>query len=174
MPLQSGIAVYSYLCGNGYQSYTFGMVMLRARQGFTLIELLVVIAIIGLLATYGSSYLRSPRLKAEDTQTLANIRQITSLFEQDAVANVSGQYQVISGVDDDASWAVLLGLYPVQAGQLPAVGKGYAVKSNGSGYCLWKASLSTPANIIYCTTGAHCSEKEGVAPASLPAGCSHP
>jgi prepilin-type N-terminal cleavage/methylation domain-containing protein len=148
--------------------------MVRLR-GFTLIELLVVIAIIGILGTIGSSFLRSPRLKAEDIQALANMRQITSLIEQEAVASANGNYPLISGGDDDASWTALRDTFPSQAAQLPPVGQGYAAQSNATDYCLWKASKLTPANIIYCATGARCSDKEGVplGDPSIPTACGH-
>ena len=153
---------------------SLGLPMLS--RGFTLFELLVVIAIIGILGTIGSSFLRSPRLKAEDIQTLANMRQITSLLEQEAVSSANGHYPLISGADDDASWSALLVAFPSQAAQLPATSNGYAAQVNTNSYCLWKASKLTPANIIFCGTGAHCSDKEGVllGDPSIPAACAHP
>ncbi len=148
-------------------------------SGFTLIELLVVIAIIGILGTIGGSYLRSPRQKAEDVQALASMRQVTSLIEQEAVADPTGAYVVISepqsATADDDSWAGLLAAFPTQAAQLPTVGQGYAVQSDADSYCLWRASKQDPTMTIYCETGAKCSDKEGVDTATaLPAGCAHP
>ncbi len=153
--------------------------MAKIQNGFTIIELLVVIAIIGILGTIGSSYMRSPRQKAEDVQALASMRQITSLIEQEAVASDAGAYVAISEplgpTADDDSWQALLDAFPAQAAQLPPVGQGYAAQSDASSYCLWKVSRQDDTKTIYCETGAKCSDKEGVDTAmALPAGCAHP
>lgn len=147
-------------------------------RGFTLIELLVVIAIIGVLGTIATTAFRGSREKAEDVQSLASMRQITSLLEQEAIASSNGSYVPISSASgptaDDDSWAALLAAFPVQAAQLPPVGLGYAAQSDADSYCLWRASKLDPANTIYCETGARCSDKEGVGGGSLPADCAHP
>jgi len=49
---------------------------LRFKKGFTLIELLVVISIISLLSTVVMSALNDSRIKARDTQRVAQIREL--------------------------------------------------------------------------------------------------
>jgi prepilin-type N-terminal cleavage/methylation domain-containing protein len=146
---------------------------LEPRDAFTLIELLVVIAIIGILGSISSYFIRAPRLKAEDVQAVASMRQIAALIEQEAVSDPSGNYVTVSAADDDGSWTALLGAFPSQAAQLPATGNGYAARSDATSYCLWKTSKLDDTKTIYCETGAKCSDREGVDTSSLPAGCAH-
>lgn len=82
----------------------------RTEQGFTLIELLVVIAIIGLLASVVLLALNSARAKARDAKRLADVRQMSSAFEQ--YFNDNSSYP-------SASSGLPVGLVPNYIGVLP-------------------------------------------------------
>lgn len=57
------------------------------RRGFTLAELLVVISIIALLSSVILSVLSNARMRARDTQRIANARQLSIALEQYAITN---------------------------------------------------------------------------------------
>jgi len=57
------------------------MQVYKFKKGFTLIELLVVIAIISLLSTIVMSALNNSRIKARDTQRVAQIKELQKAIE---------------------------------------------------------------------------------------------
>lgn len=56
--------------------------LLNHKKGFTLIELLVVISIISLLASVVLSSLNYSRLKAQDSERLTELKQLSNALEQ--------------------------------------------------------------------------------------------
>ncbi|MEK7617724.1 MAG: prepilin-type N-terminal cleavage/methylation domain-containing protein [Patescibacteria group bacterium] len=96
------------------------------QPGFTLIELLVVIAIVGLLASIVLVGLNIARVKARDTQRVANIQQIMKALE--FYYNTNARYPAVTapfGVGgwetssaDPAQW--LEALAPYFGGKTPA------------------------------------------------------
>ena len=64
--------------------------MKKFNKGFTLVELLVVIAIIGILATLATVSLGSARVKARDAKRVADMRQLITMLELEAIGTQDG------------------------------------------------------------------------------------
>lgn len=68
--------------------------MKAARGGFTLIELLVVITIIGLIVGLVVANLNSAKIKARDTQRVANVADMRKAL--DLYINQTGAYPIVA------------------------------------------------------------------------------
>jgi len=118
------------------------------KKGFTLIELLVVIAIIGILAAITVVSVQGPRNKANDTKSLANLRQVASVMEQYAGDNTT--YPVAT------TWPALETAVAAYGTPLPS--GTYLVQSSSTGYCV-SADTADTGNTekVRCRTGAQCA-----------------
>lgn len=78
-------------------------ITLNESKGFTLIELLVVIAVIGMISSIVLVALGPVRARARDTKRLAEVRQISLIFEQEATDSNTRPVGTCVGADADVS-----------------------------------------------------------------------
>jgi prepilin-type N-terminal cleavage/methylation domain-containing protein len=147
----------------------------KKSKAFTLVELLTVIAIISILTGVSIMGLQEVRKKAQDTSTLASIRELQIALE--TYKSVNGKYPISPS---STRLSDVVGLAPVYITKIPnaspyvsnarytSASSGYYYNSNQVSYCLTAAGminnpdsqkdfLFTESGVVAPKTWVYCS-----------------